>query len=151
MNINKLIKDSNCLILNSKTKTESLLEIIEVIENSSQCSDVENLKKEIFYREQIMSTGIGQGIGIPHVRFEGVKEPIVAIAISPNGISDYESIDGETVKIIAMIIVGAEQHKEYLRILSLLVKKIKNKEFQERLLACKNSNEIAEVLKVEDF
>ncbi|QEN03970.1 PTS sugar transporter subunit IIA [Thiospirochaeta perfilievii] len=151
MNINKLIKDSNCLILNSKTKTESLLEIIEVIENSSQCSDVENLKKEIFYREQIMSTGIGQGIGIPHVRFEGIKEPIVTIAISPSGISDYESIDGEIVKIIVMILVGADQHKEYLRILSLLVKKIKDRAFQKRLLECKNSSEITEVLKVEDF
>lgn len=151
MNINKLVEDNKCLILKSKTKTESILEIIELVEKSGVCSDIENLKKEVFYREQIMSTGIGQGIAIPHVRFEGIKDPVVYVGISPNGIKDYESIDGNIVNIVVMILVGATQHKEYLRILSLVVKKLKDKSLQSRILSAKDNKEIAEIIKGEEF
>lgn len=151
MTIDKLVNIDKCLLLKSRTKTEAILEIIEKIENNSECSQVENLKKEIFYREQIMSTGIGQGIGVPHVRFSGAKNPIVYIAISKNGIADYESLDNQLVKIVILIVVGEDQHKEYLRILSLIVKKIKDKDIQEKLLACSNENEIVEIIKIEDL
>ena len=149
MEINKLVNEGKCLLLKSKTKTESLLEIIDLVASTGDCKDIENLNKEIFYREQIMSTGIGQGIAIPHVRFDGIKEPVVYIGINPSGIKDYESLDGELVKIVVMILVNTNQHKEYLRILSLIVSKLKDREFQEKLLGCKSSIEIAKVMKGE--
>lgn len=150
MNINNFIKDDRNLIFSSKTKTEAILELIELVKISGEVSEIENLKKEIFYREQIMSTGIGQGIAIPHVRFEGVKNPMVLIGISPSGLSDYESLDGQLVHIVAMILVGAEQHKEYLRILSLFVKKLKDKSFQSKLLDAASSEDIGLIFKGED-
>ena len=151
MNINKLIDDTNCHILKCKTKTEAILEIIDLVEDSGSCSDIENLKKEIFYREQIMSTGIGQGIGIPHVRLKGIEKPIIFVALSHTGITDYESLDNETVKIVIMILVGVDQHKEYLRILSLIVRKIKDKDFKESLLKCNNNKEISAIFKNEEM
>lgn len=149
VNINKLIENDKCLVLKSRTKTEALHEIIDLVELSGDVSDIENLKKEIFYREQIMSTGIGQGIAIPHVRFEGVKEPVVYLAICSEGLIDYESIDDEKVQIIAMILVGANQHKEYLRILSLMVKKLKDKSLQSQILKAENNDTIANIIKGE--
>lgn len=107
---------------------------------------MEGLKKEIFYREQIMSTGIGQGIGVPHVRFEGCKSPVVVLGICPRGIEDYDSLDGVPVQIIVMILVGAEQHREYLRILSMIIRKLKIKEIQQGLLKAKSPSEIASML-----
>lgn len=145
MNIKKLIKTDRCLFLNSVTKTEAFHEIIELVEKENLIKDIENVKKEIFYREQIMSTGIGQGIGIPHIRFGDVTEPQVFIGISKSGIEDYESLDSIPVQIIIMIIVGADKHKEYLRTLSLIVGCLKDERNIKKLISAESVNEIEAV------
>ena len=142
MTLDKFLKQDNCIILKSKTKTEAFHEMIDLVKDDSLVKDIENLKKEIFYREQIMSTGIGQGIGIPHVRFGSIKEPQVYVGISPEGLNDYDSIDNVPVKIVIMILVGAEQHKEYLRTLSLIVGRLKNEEIINSLFQVASANEI---------
>ena len=147
MELNKLLRQDNCLILQSNTKTEALLELIDLLQNGGSVNNIEELKREIFYREQIMSTGIGQGIGIPHVRFAGVSDPEILVGIKPAGFDDYESLDGEAVKMIFMILVGENQHKEYLRILSLLVHKLKDENFHTSLTSAENSEAVFSVLK----
>lgn len=142
MTLDKFLKQENCIILKSKTKTEAFYELIDLVEKESLVEDMENLKKEIFYREQIMSTGIGQGIGIPHVRFATIQEPHVYVGISPTGLNDYDSIDNIPVKLIIMILAGADQHKEYLRTLSLIVGRLKNEETINSLFQATNSDEI---------
>lgn len=141
MEIIDLITQNHCRILQSKTKTEVLLELIEIVDAEGSVKDIDGLKKEIFYREQIMSTGIGQGVGIPHVRFSGVSDPIILVGIKQDGIADYESLDGELVKLVFMILVNEDQHKEYLRILSLLVHRIKDDAFRNLLSSAKNDGE----------
>jgi len=146
LNIEKLIKTERCLILNSRTKTEALHEIFDSIQNEGILKDVENIKKEIFYREQIMSTGIGQGIGIPHIRMEGISEPHIFVGICHDGIDDYESLDKLPVRIVIMILVGADQHKEYLRILSLIVGRLKDEKRVNEILDCTSPKEICKTL-----
>ncbi len=147
MILKNLINKECCMILNSTTKTESLMEMMDA---ASGIEDLEGLRREIFYREQIMSTGIGQGIGIPHVRFEGVKEPRILVGIQPEGIEDYESLDGIPVKMVFMILVGADQHKEYLRILSLIVGRLKDEAVCQALVEADSPDEIRSVLTGED-
>jgi PTS system nitrogen regulatory IIA component len=143
MNINKLIREDRCFILNSTTKTEAFHEMFDAVEQEGIIKDIENVKKEIFYREQIMSTGIGQGLGIPHIRYEGILEPNFLVGNSPQGIEDYESLDNLPVKIIIMILVSADQHKEYLRILSLIVGKLKDQSRINEILSAQNPKEIS--------
>lgn len=150
MNIEQLILAGRCTVLGSKTKTEALHEIFDSVEKEGFSGDLDNIRKEIFYREQIMSTGIGQGIGIPHVRLEGIGEPHVYVGINPAGIEDYESLDRLPVKIIIMILVGADQHKEYLRILSLIVGRLKDEARILRILACRTPEEIRKAIIGED-
>jgi len=133
-------------LLNSTTKTEALHEIFDSIQNEGILKDVENIKKEIFYREQIMSTGIGQGIGIPHIRMEGITEPHIFVGVCHEGVEDYESLDKQPVKIIIMILVGADQHKEYLRILSLIVGRLKDETIINEILKCKSPKDICRTL-----
>lgn len=134
-------KDRIC-ILNGKSKKEVLLELIELLDKLGEVEDVEKVKERIFYREQLMSTGIGLGIGVPHVRIEGVKEPVVAIGVSHNGIPDYQSIDNKIVKIIVMIVAGKEQHQKYIRLLSQVVSKLKNPRVIENLIKARSTDEI---------
>ena len=142
MTLAKILQEKNCIILKSRTKTEALHELIELVQKESLVDDIENLKKELFYREQIMSTGIGQGMGIPHVRYGAINEPHVYVGISPGGLDDYDSIDGIPVKIVIMILVGAEQHREYLRTLSLIVGRLKNQEIVDSLFQVTTPEEI---------
>lgn len=144
MEINDLIVGGRCRILHSRTKTEALLELIDIVGAEGCVKDLEGLKKEIFYREQIMSTGIGQGIGIPHVRFPGIKEPLVLIGVSPKGVEDYESLDGEMIRLVFMILVNENHHKEYLRILSLIVQRLKDDKFRERLARVESDKAVFE-------
>jgi len=149
MELNTLLRQDYCRVFQSNTKTEALLELIDLLEQNGAegtVKDLEGLKKEIFYREQIMSTGIGQGIGIPHVRFSGVSEPQVLVGVKPEGFDDYESLDGEPVKMVFMILVGENHHKEYLRILSLLVHRLKEDEFRSSLASAENSEAVYSIL-----
>jgi nitrogen PTS system EIIA component len=146
MELNKLLRVERCRILRSRTKTEVLHELIEIVAEDASVTDVEGLKREIFYREQIMSTGIGRNIGIPHVRFAGVKEPMILIGIRPSGIADYGSIDEEPVTMVFMILVGEDEHKEYLRILSLLVGRLKDDSVRKALLSAEAPEDILAAL-----
>ena len=150
MTLKDFIGSKNCLILKSRTKTEAFHELFDLAEKSPGIKDMENLKKEIFYREQIMSTGIGRGIGIPHVRFEGIREPRIFAGYSPEGLKNYESIDNDDVKLVVMILVGADQHHEYLRILSLVVGRLKEESLLERLGSSPGVEELADLLTGDD-
>ncbi len=146
MNLKEVIRPEYSILLTSRTKTEALLELVDLVRDHGEISDIDDLKKEIFFREQLMSTGIGQGIGIPHVRFEGIRHPLIIIGISPEGIADYESMDGDPVHIIFLFVVGKDQHKEYLRLLSLVSGKVKDETFRKKLLGAGNSSEIVSLL-----
>ena len=142
MNLSKVIDRECCIPLTENSKTEILIELMERITQSGYVENLESLKKEIFYREQLMSTGIGMGIGIPHVRFKGIKNPVVAVGIKPEGIKDYESIDKEDVKIVFMILVGEDQHKEHIRLLSQIMEKLKSSEDRLVLAGMTDSEDI---------
>ncbi len=142
----KDILDRNLIcILECKTKRDALLELIDLIGNCGKVDDIEKLRENIFYREELMSTGIGLGIAVPHVRMEGVKQPCIAIGINRDGIRDYESIDDEVVRIIVMIVAGKEHHRLYIKLLSQIVSKLKNEDVREKLLSSQSKDEIYKI------
>ncbi|MDA3851484.1 MAG: PTS sugar transporter subunit IIA [Spirochaetaceae bacterium] len=145
MDLESVLRSELCLTIKSKTKTEVLLELIDEASKVIKITNTDQVKSEIFYREQIMSTGIGQGIAVPHVRFEGIKDPIVIIGKSEQGIKDYESLDQQPVHIVVLIIVGADQHKEYLRILSLIIHSLKDNTIRENILSAQSGEEIINI------
>ncbi len=145
MQLNDIIKEESCFFLKSRTKTETLIEMIEHIRENSDIEDSELLKKEIFYREQLMSTGLGLGIGIPHTRIEGQKEPIICVGISKDGIEDYKSIDNEIVKIVIMIILDENSQKLHIRLLSQITNLLKDYKVREELI---NSKSTIDILKI---
>lgn len=146
MNLSEVVKKECCFQLNENKKTEILIEMMECIHQKGYIGDLENLKKEIFYREQLMSTGVGMNIAIPHVRFKGVEKPLIAIGIKESGVVDYESIDNEDVKIIIMILVGEDQHKEHIRLLSQVMGRLKDRADREKLIHASDNGEIYSLL-----
>ena len=81
-----------------------------------------------------MSTGIGLGVAIPHVRLASLNALVMAAAVVKHGIEDYVSIDGQPVRLIFMIAAGHHQHGEYLRLLSSLAHLVKGERMRQRLV-----------------
>ena len=152
MDLNSIIDKERCCVLKEKNKTEVIIELASSLKDfkgpqlKGDSIDVEELKKELFYREQLMSTGLSLGIAVPHVRFSGVSSPLVIVGVQPDGIFDYETLDGDPVKIVVMIIAGENQHKQHIRLLSMISARLKDAEMREELIAAEDGDAIYGIL-----
>ena len=146
MDLEKYIDKKLTCFLKANVKKEVLLELINLICENKEVPDREELKKAIFHREKLMSTGIGLGIGVPHVRIKGIKDLMVAVGIGKKDIEHYETIDETPVRIVVMIVAGEGQHKSYIKFLSLIVSKLKKNKIRENLIKAKNEKEIYNIL-----
>ena len=151
------LKDCRALLLNvldqeyvkslsSSTKKEALDELIRCITASNLITDADEFAGGIFHREGLMSTGIGMGIAIPHVRLASVKQPVICVGICKDGIANYKSLDNEPVKYIFMIAAGKEQHEQHLKLLSSISSLLQDEGLRNMLIEAKDEKEIYEAL-----
>ncbi len=145
MELKDIIKKDLIWILKENTKNGVINEIADVLFAKGYIKDKDKLKEMIEERERLMSTGIGLGIGVPHIRMEGVSEPVVAVGISLSGIKDYISIDNEPVRVVFMIVVDKHAHKEYIKLLAQVAEFAKNDSVRNVLF---NSRDVAEIYDV---
>lgn len=144
MELLETIDRQRICFLTSHTKRETLEELIDLIARFGPACDRHHLTEQIFYREELMSTGIGLGVGLPHVRLEGITAPFMTIGIQRDGIASYESIDNEPVKIVMMIVMGKNQHKLYIELVAKIVKHLKKDGMLARLLQLSTPDDIYE-------
>ena len=130
-----LLSSESIIFPEVTTKSGVLTLLIDILSKSKAVKNRNELTEKIFYREQLMSTGIGLGVAVPHVRLSSIKDIAVAVAVVPGGILDYESMDGEPVKLVFMIAARKDQHVEHLQTLAAINTKLKDKKFKEELIA----------------
>ncbi len=134
--------------LDALDKFQAIEELARVFDGSSFCSDVDSLVMALKEREEIMSTGIGVGIAIPHAKINSVKEMAFAVGISDRGI-DFDSMDGYPVKLIILVIAGEKQHKDYLRLLSNIMAILKKEPVKEKIINASTPEDIIQIFKNE--
>lgn len=128
------------------TKEEALKMLVELIKkNSDALNDENNFYENILAREELGSTGIGQGIAIPHARSEKIKKLIVAIGLLKNGV-DFNSLDGEKVKLIILVGSPKGQNREYLSLVSELMRTFRNEKLRENVICTNNYQELLEAI-----
>jgi len=132
-------------ILESKNKIDAIEELASVFHDSNTCSDADELIKALKEREEIMSTGIGLGLAIPHAKIKAIKRLTFAIGISKGGI-DFDSIDGEPVHLIILVAAAERQHKEYLRLLSNIMSLLKNEQIRKKIIESNSNEDIIKIL-----
>jgi mannitol/fructose-specific phosphotransferase system IIA component (Ntr-type) len=141
------ILNKNLICFSELEKKQDNLEVLlRMIEKQNLVEDKDQLRKSIFEREDLMSTGIGLGIAIPHVRIKGVDDIIISILINKKGIKDYDSLDEKPVKIIIMIVAGDEQHRDYLIVLSRIVKMLKKDFIRKSMVESITEEEVIELI-----
>lgn len=130
--------------LDADNKFKAIEELANLFQETDICSDVKSLIKALKEREEIMSTGIGFGLAIPHAKINTVKNMGFAIGISKVGI-DFDSMDGEPVHLIILVAAGEKQHKEYLRLLSNIMTILKKENIKEKIINSESPEEIVKL------
>jgi PTS system nitrogen regulatory IIA component len=132
--------------LNYSSKRDALLALAENLADCPQVKNKQELSAEILKREELMSTAIGFGIAIPHIRLSSITDLVVSVGISRTDIVDFHPLDDEPVRLVFMIAAAHNQHSYYLQTLSWFSNRLKNKELRDSLLKSQTTQEIYNLL-----
>jgi len=132
-----------------KTKNEVIEEMLKLISSSDQILDFENVRRAVFEREQIMSTGVGNGFAIPHGKSDAVTDIIAGFGITQNEI-DYDALDEKPVRLIFILIGKENMVGSHIKLLSRVSRLMNNKSFREKLLTMTSPDEIINAFREEE-
>lgn len=144
-----LTKDTVILDLQSTGKPEVIEELIEKLYEAGKITDKEAFKKDILARESQGSTGIGEGIAIPHAKSSAVKVPALVFGRSTSGV-EYESLDGQPVHLFFMIAASEGANQQHLDTLARLASMLMDTSFREQLLAANSEEELLHIINQKD-
>ena len=124
-------------------KQQALAKLMDVTVSSASIVDAAKFRNGILERENILSTGLGRGIAVPHTYSDAIKDIVVTVGVSCSGISDYgSSMDDKPVHFIIMVAAGSHQHTEYLQILANISLLGKDENIRTALLAARTAEEV---------
>ena len=129
-----------------KTKAEALDQMVELMEKSGKLSDKEAYRKQVYAREEESTTGVGEGIAIPHGKCDGVKAPGLAAMVVKDGV-DFDAMDGDPVSLIFLIAAPNTKDNVHLDVLSKLSVLLMNEDFTAAL---KNAKTVDEFIRIVD-
>ena len=147
MRIRELLAvESIDLNVRANTKKEALDKAIKLMEKSGKISNVDMYRKGVYDREEESTTGIGEGIAIPHCKSDAVKKPGLAAMVIPEGV-DFDALDGEKVTLLFLIAAPNTENNVHLEVLSKLSVLLMDEAFTKKL---KNAKSVKEFLNIID-
>jgi len=146
-----LSRKATTVSLKSKDKKGIVREMIDLIARTGEIKpkDKEPLVKILLDREALGSTGIGQGIGIPHGKSSIMRKLVGAVGISAEGVS-FDSLDGEPVYIFFLLLAPKDSAGPHLKALARISRLLKDKYFRDALKNAKNEKELINFIIKED-
>ncbi len=146
MRITELLdKRSVSLDAAPKSKSECLDMAVELMDKSGKLADKEAYKKLVYAREEESTTGVGEGIAIPHGKGDSVKSPGLAAMVIKDGV-DYEALDDEPVNILFLIAAPDTKDNVHLDVLSKLSMMLMDEDFRKNLINAKSVDEFLEII-----
>ncbi|MCX7049604.1 MAG: PTS sugar transporter subunit IIA [Candidatus Sumerlaeota bacterium] len=142
-NLASMMDGSRFIDLDTSSKAQALEQLINALAAAPQVTDPVALREAIFERERVLSTGVGIGVAIPHVKIASVTDFVIAVGRSHRGI-DFEAQDGKPVHIIVMIAVSERQAKEYVLLMAQLVRLLRDEAVRRQIMFARNPKEIKE-------
>ena len=130
-------------------KKETLDLAVELMAKSGKLSDVEKYRAQVYAREEESTTGIGEGIAIPHGKCDAVKAPGLAAMVIKNGV-EYESLDGEPVTLLFLIAAPNTRDNVHLDVLSKLSVMLMDENFTTSLRNAKSVEEFLQIIDAAD-
>ena len=150
MRISELLqKESIALGRKPQDKADAIGQMVELLAKSGSLEDKKKFKQAILERERLSTTGIGEGIAIPHGKSSAVKRAALAAMVVPQGV-DFASADGAPVHLLFMIAVPEEGAELHLEVLERLAAMLMDEDFRKRLTAEKDAAEFLHILSIEE-
>ncbi len=143
------LKKNNILVKPAaKNRWEMIEEMVDLAARNKEipAEDTEAITNALIEREKSMSTGIGNGVAIPHCSTTRVNEIVSIMALCPRGIN-FEAIDNEPVKIIILLIVPKDKLTQHIKTLANIAKMMSDVELREKILSLKTADTILKTLK----
>ena len=134
------------LNLISGRKEDAIRELAQLVENAQEITDFEHFLEDVFERERLETTGIGDEIAIPHARTDVVSRLIIAVGRSTHGV-EFESLDGRKVKLIFLMGTPKGSVSHYLKILAQLTRLLKKEPFREKLLEAQDGEMVVKLFR----
>ncbi len=132
--------------LKSHTKKELLAEIVSRIGASKKIKNKQEILGKILEREKQSTTGIGNGVAIPHARIEDLKEAVLFVGLSKRGV-DFSSVDGKSVHLIVLFLTPLLESGLHLKILAGIGTLLSRRVLVEQIVRCSTDDELFHVLK----
>jgi PTS system nitrogen regulatory IIA component len=150
MRLSEILEEDNIVLdLKAANKKKVIEELAEVIASSNPFLDKDSLVRVLLERERLGSTGIGDGVAIPHGKFQGVDEPIISFGRSLKGL-DFESMDGEPVFLFFLLVAPESSASMHLKALARIAKILKNGALRKRLMEVSTRKEIYDTIIQDD-
>lgn len=142
MKISDMLAEDHILVdLRAKDKKEVLEELAEVVASHDPSFEKGSLVKVLMEREKLGSTGIGDGVAIPHGKFPGVEQPIISFGRSRKGLN-FDSMDGAPAFLFFLLVAPENSASVHLKALARIAKILKNSSFRKMLMDASTRQEI---------
>jgi PTS system fructose-specific IIC component len=135
--------------LDGGSKDEIIDAMIDLVSASPKVLDKEKVRKAIFEREKIMSTGVGNGFAIPHGKTDAVSDIVAAFAVTARPI-DYQSLDEKPVRLVFLLVGKENLVGPHIKLLSRISRLMNKEEFRNRLLGLHSAREILDAFQQEE-
>jgi fructose-specific phosphotransferase system IIA component len=129
------------LNLLTERKEDAIRELAQLMKGAQEMVDFERFLENVFERERLGTTGIGDGIAIPHARTDAVDKLVIALGRSARGV-EFESLDGKKVKLLFLMGTPKGSVSYYLKILAQISRLLKRDTFREKLLEAQDAETV---------
>lgn len=110
---------------------------------------IEEVRKAVFEREEIMSTGVGKGLAIPHAKTQAVSKNLAAFALLKQPL-DFDSIDNDPVRLVFLLVGPESNNSQHIKLLSRISRLMNSGSFREKILGCTSTEEILSAFQEEE-
>ena len=146
MKILDLLKDVSIDVnATCSNKDEAIDTLVSLMAKQGNLNDQDVYKQGIYAREELSTTGIGEGIAIPHAQSEAVNAPGLAAMVVKDGV-DYQSLDNQPAKLFFMIAVPKTGGNEHLQILAMLSQMLMDTDFKDSLINAQSVEEFMDLI-----
>jgi len=150
MRLRDILSEPSIIIsLKSDTKKAVLEEMVTVLHDQGMVTDKQKMLEVLLARESLGSTGIGQGIAIPHGKSSVSKQLVAACGISKNGV-DFDALDDDKVYVIFLLAAPEDQASQHLKALARVSALLKDKYFRKALMNAETPQDVLRILDQEE-
>ena len=144
-----LVREASILDLAASAKDDLLAELAGSLCDVETRLSRDELLRVLRERESLQSTGIGEGVAIPHGKIEGLDRLVATFARSTRGV-DFESIDGQPTQLFFLLVVPEQSGGQHLKALARISRFFRDASFREKLIAASDLDEIFRAIEEED-